>query len=390
MRKKVWIDTDPAYGEKNGDTDDGYCILALLHSKLIEVVGISACFGNAPLEITYEKLVYLKEKFYPNILIYKGAAGPIVLNTGSSSPQLTQPNEAVIAIGEAFRNMESESKMTIVAVGPVTNIALAFLFYPEIIAKIESVVVVAGRYSHEQHFLFGTNQKKAWRDLNFELDSIAFLILLNSKINLILSGVEVCRSMWLYENDLLHLTEHGDADIQYLSHCSQDWISLWKGLGSEIYQSYHSPRLHKCSYDKLEIVHQSTSHMKNTNKAVNGFHPFDLFAACFVINPDWFEGSYRRAFIQSFRDDTAVDFSKACTFNHDNHTNHINEVPNRDTITKPQLFKNYLIAEPKNIVSQELALDPGVVYYLTKIDPNAKQEILQLLLHDENFIGKLC
>lgn len=62
-KKKVWIDTDPAFEEIHGDCDDGYCIISLFHSKCIEVIGMSACFGNADIEITYSKLVYLKSHF---------------------------------------------------------------------------------------------------------------------------------------------------------------------------------------------------------------------------------------------------------------------------------------------------------------------------------------
>ena len=50
---RVWIDTDPAITSGNGEVDDGFALLQALHSPELEIVGISAVFGNTDLANTY-------------------------------------------------------------------------------------------------------------------------------------------------------------------------------------------------------------------------------------------------------------------------------------------------------------------------------------------------
>ena len=45
----VWIDTDPAIGEKERDVDDGLALVQAFRSPELEIRGVSVVFGNAPL-----------------------------------------------------------------------------------------------------------------------------------------------------------------------------------------------------------------------------------------------------------------------------------------------------------------------------------------------------
>ena len=51
--KNVWIDTDPAVGIPGADVDDGLALIQAFHSPEMRVRGVSAVFGNAPLEQTF-------------------------------------------------------------------------------------------------------------------------------------------------------------------------------------------------------------------------------------------------------------------------------------------------------------------------------------------------
>jgi len=49
-RVAVWIDTDPAIGEKERDVDDGLALVQAVRSHELDIRGVSVVFGNAPLD----------------------------------------------------------------------------------------------------------------------------------------------------------------------------------------------------------------------------------------------------------------------------------------------------------------------------------------------------
>ena len=191
--KKVWIDTDPTFGDPNGDCDDGYCIIALEHARNIEIIGTSPVFGNTTTANAYAKLRDLKDMFYPDLSIAIGAEDMLALNNHKKEASFiaTETSPAVEAMAAALGALKKGRKLTIAAIGSLVNVATLLIMYPELIDKIESVVVVAGRYDHTQQFKFGTNPGGIFRDLNFDVDPAAFYVLLNAPVKTVLAGVEV-------------------------------------------------------------------------------------------------------------------------------------------------------------------------------------------------------
>ena len=141
--------------------------------------------------------------------------------------------------------------------------------------------------------------------------------------------------MWLYASDLALFKKKGTPDIKYMAEQSADWLALWESFGNEI--------------DHPEVP-------------IHGFHPFDLFAGGFIINPDWFKGEYRIASTPVFPDDTLPD--------------------------EKNVFKPYLVASPGTCIKtprsrkkeEELAKTPGVVYYLKTVTDDYKKDMIKLLL----------
>ena len=81
IKKHVWIDTDLAAGMKRtrgegfSDVDDAYAILQLMKAENVEIVGISAVFGNTPLENAFPLCKKMNAEFADGkIPVHKGAA----------------------------------------------------------------------------------------------------------------------------------------------------------------------------------------------------------------------------------------------------------------------------------------------------------------------------
>ena len=154
--RKVIFDTDPGQ-------DDAVAILAALGSPdEIEVLGISAVAGNIPLHHTVNNALRLVELAgRPDIPVYAGADRPFAHRlvtaehvhgvTGLDGPDLPQPvtkpreGHSVDFIIDTVRRLP-EKTVTIAALGPLTNVALAFLKAPDIIERLQGVVLMGGAY----------------------------------------------------------------------------------------------------------------------------------------------------------------------------------------------------------------------------------------------------
>src|SRR5262245_21188887 len=144
-RVAVWIDTDPAMGEPERDVDDGLALIQAFHSPELDVRGVSVVFGNAALDRGLPIARRLVREFGPkSVKVYDGAAA-----AGDSE------TDASRAIAGALQH----APMTILALGPVTNVATALKRNPGLASRVTRVIAVAGRRPG-QRFTTGTTNSQ--------------------------------------------------------------------------------------------------------------------------------------------------------------------------------------------------------------------------------------
>lgn len=265
-QKLVWIDTDITIGHKSGllsycDVDDGYALTALLRSDRVDVIGVSSTLGNTDdIGVSTKIAQQFIETYGPNsVKVFKGASEPL-----PTAPDMPPSNDAV----EQLANVLKNNRLTLLAIGAATNIATLLLHYPDLKSNIREVVLVAGRRSMDQHFISGHRQPKPFRDLNFEFDTRAFELVLESQVKVTLVPFEVCNQMWIRPKDLLRIGEANKVG-RYLAEHSLGWITEWE-----------------------------------TVFGAKGFNPFDLVAAGYVIYPEYFSAHSYHAQMQWGEDDT--------------------------------------------------------------------------------------
>ena len=154
--RKIIIDTDP------GQDDAVAILLALASPEEIEVLGITAVAGNVPLHLTEKNARIVCELAgRPDTLVFAGCDAPIKRKlvtaehvhgkTGLDGPQLAEPKmplqdqHAVDFIIETLRT-EPSGTVTLCPIGPLTNIAVAFERAPDIIARVQEIVLMGGAY----------------------------------------------------------------------------------------------------------------------------------------------------------------------------------------------------------------------------------------------------
>lgn len=154
--RKIIIDTDP------GQDDAVAILLALASPEEIEVLGITAVAGNVPLALTSRNARIICElASRPEMLVFAGCDTPLKRKlvtaehvhgkTGLDGPQMDdptmplQPQHAVDFIIETLRR-ESPGTVTLCPLGPLTNIATAFQKAPDIVGRVQEIVLMGGAY----------------------------------------------------------------------------------------------------------------------------------------------------------------------------------------------------------------------------------------------------
>ncbi|MGF1728184.1 nucleoside hydrolase [Photobacterium kasasachensis] len=160
MRKKIILDTDPGI-------DDAMAILFALAHPDIDLVGITTVYGNATIENGTRNALYLKEKFNFSCDIAKGTDKPIQRppvgatvvvhgETGFGDLHSSEPEHACADPRPAYQYIidtvkANPGEITLVTVGPLTNIALALDAAPEITSLVKEVVVMGGAFGMNGH-----------------------------------------------------------------------------------------------------------------------------------------------------------------------------------------------------------------------------------------------
>jgi len=154
MPRKIIIDTDP------GQDDAVAIFLALASPAELEVLGIVGVAGNVPLHLSTTnalKIVEVSGKL--DTPVYAGCERPMVHKlvtaehvhgkTGLDGPTLPAPTlelraqHGVDFIIETLRN-EPAGTVTLCALGPLTDLAMAFVRAPDIVPRVQEIVLMGG------------------------------------------------------------------------------------------------------------------------------------------------------------------------------------------------------------------------------------------------------
>ena len=211
VNKKIIIDTDPGQ-------DDAVAILLALASPELEVLGITCVAGNVELELTTInacKICELAGK--PETLVFAGAKEPFKRNlvtaehvhgkTGLDGVNLPRPQmqiEKIHAVDFMINSlMDSDhNEISLCALGPLTNLALAMMKEPKIIPKINQIVLMGGG------FFEGGNITPA-AEFNIFVDPEAASLVLNSGVKIVMMPLDVTHKVLSTKSFIKKITSFG-------------------------------------------------------------------------------------------------------------------------------------------------------------------------------------
>jgi purine nucleosidase len=192
--RKIIIDTDPGQ-------DDAFAILLALGSPAeIEVLGIVAVAGNVPLALTQKNSRMICELAgRQDIKVYAGCDRPLKRKlvtaehvhgkTGLDGPRLPDPvmplqdQHGVDFIIETLRR-EPAGTVTLCALGPLTNIAQVFLQAPDVINRVQQIVLMGGAY-------FEVGNVTPAAEFNIYVDPEAAELVFKSGVDLVVMPLDV-------------------------------------------------------------------------------------------------------------------------------------------------------------------------------------------------------
>ncbi|MGF1520694.1 MAG: nucleoside hydrolase [Leptolyngbyaceae cyanobacterium] len=154
--KPIIIDCDPG-------VDDAIALMLALRSSELSIQGITVVAGNVPLALTQRNARQICELMgRQDVSVYAGCPRPLVRSLitaeaihgktgldGAILPEPTMPLQSAHAVSYLIKTLQTASEpLTLATLGPLTNLAVAIVQAPDVLNKIERVVMMGGGITH--------------------------------------------------------------------------------------------------------------------------------------------------------------------------------------------------------------------------------------------------
>ena len=217
--RKILIDTDPGI-------DDAMAIFYALASPELDVVGLTTVFGNAHTSVcTTNALKLLEIAGRTDIPVAKGVDAPLIMpyrgpvtfvhgTDGQGDVFLPKPSTAAEPIDAAHfiirTVMDAPGEVTLVAFGPLTNVAVAMLIEPAVSSRLAEIVLMGG------NAFCGGNASPA-AEANILNDPEAADIVFGADCPIMMAGLDVTERTVMSSADLAGFASFGNARAQHLA-----------------------------------------------------------------------------------------------------------------------------------------------------------------------------
>jgi inosine-uridine nucleoside N-ribohydrolase len=234
---RLIIDCDPAFGTPGADIDDCLAIALALRSPDAVVAAITVVAGNVAVGSAERAArCVLELAGRPDIPIYRGAARPLVepdeawrleldgrgrrpaavrLWDGVECPPDTGSVGSIPAAAAIVEEvMRAPGEITLVAIGPLTNVAIALALEPRLAGALKKLVVMGGAI----HLPGSANE------LNFGYDPEAANIVLTSGAPVTVVPLDLTRQTLLRPEDNERFIHSGDRLVDAVGSIARPWI----------------------------------------------------------------------------------------------------------------------------------------------------------------------
>ena len=237
--RKIIVDCDIGNGIAGANVDDGLALALALASPEIEVKAVTTVSGNV---LNFKACLvarhFLQESGY-DVPVYCGSFRALKEPTQKWRERLDhgvekqglkylwQDTEENFSLADTGMDSNAVEKMaqiindnpheiTIIAIGPLTNVAALFNQYPEAVNKIQEIVLMGGCF----------NVKNYLKDTNFGLDPEAAV--LESSVPCTMAPFDTTSTTLMKQEDLEEIGNIKNSLCQYLYKTTKPWLAYSK------------------------------------------------------------------------------------------------------------------------------------------------------------------
>ncbi len=219
LPRKFIYDTDPG-------VDDSMAFFLAMASPELELVGVTTVFGNGGTRVTTENALRLVERVErTDIPVVRGAERPLLHPysghgamvhgaDGLGNSQMPAPQGSPTAGRAASFIVDTvlaaPGEVTLIAVGPLTNLALAVSLEPDIVPAVREVIIMGGAANR------GGNASPV-AEANIHNDSAAANIVFHAGWPLTMVGLDVTTATIMSPAYLEELGQTGNVATDFIA-----------------------------------------------------------------------------------------------------------------------------------------------------------------------------
>ena len=238
-KKKIIIDCDPGH-------DDAAAIILASRSPELELVGITCVAGNVEVEKTSANALKLCELAgIRDVPVAAGMAVPLIaeritaphvhgesglggVDLPSTDLNLHTAHAVDFLIGTI---MSSADDITLIPIGPLTNIAMAIRREPQLVLKIPEIVLMGGA--------MGMGNVTSSAEFNIYADPEAARVVFESGIPIVMVGLDVTHKAVLLQEHIHKIRQNGTNVAITLATMLQWYLETITKFGHPEWSSLH-------------------------------------------------------------------------------------------------------------------------------------------------------
>lgn len=216
--RPVWLDTDPGF-------DDWLAMLMLAAQPGLRWLGVSVVAGNAPLVATLANALRIRHHYGLQVPVYAGCDQPLggrletaqrilgaqgMATTGEPLPDVAAAADEGHAVAMLVAALQASSEpVTVLAIGPLTNIARALQAEPAIRGRIAEVALMGGSADRGNH--------TPAAEFNIYADPEAADAVFSAGLPLRMFGLNACRQVLLAREHVQQVRAWPGARARWLA-----------------------------------------------------------------------------------------------------------------------------------------------------------------------------
>jgi inosine-uridine nucleoside N-ribohydrolase len=239
---KIIIDTDPGI-------DDAMAIFYAASADDIELLGLTAIFGNVTVETATRNALRLVEIAGLDVPVAKGAEKPLAMPHIKPSahvhgeegfgdiPAATPKGQAIEESAAEFlvrMAHEHKGELVLCPIGPLTNIALAIQMDPEFVRNVDRIVLMGGSYKEGGNIT-------PYAEANIYHDPHAAEVVFASGAKVEMVGLDVTHRILCTKEDFAAMAEAAPKLGGMLQDMSHFYLHFYETVGKFDGCSLHDP-----------------------------------------------------------------------------------------------------------------------------------------------------